>query len=40
MERLAPMIKAPISAQPNAGNPQIDQGKLEVTHSVSVDVFR
>ena len=39
MERLAPVIKAPISVQPNAGNPQIEQGKLEVSYSVNVDIF-
>ncbi|MCZ6678294.1 MAG: bifunctional homocysteine S-methyltransferase/methylenetetrahydrofolate reductase [Candidatus Poribacteria bacterium] len=39
VERLAPVLKAPISVQPNAGNPQIEQGRLEFTYSVNADVF-
>jgi methionine synthase / methylenetetrahydrofolate reductase(NADPH) len=39
MELLAPVIHTPISVQPNAGTPRIDQGKLETTYSVDADVF-
>ena len=39
MERLAPVVKAPISVQPNAGNPQIEQGKVGLAYSVNADVF-
>jgi len=39
MELLAPVIKTPISIQPNAGNPRIEQGKLEATYTVNADIF-
>ena len=39
MELLAPVIEAPISIQPNAGTPRIEQGKLEMTFSVDADIF-
>ncbi len=39
MELLAPVIKVPISVQPNAGTPRIEQGKLEETFSVDIDVL-
>ena len=39
MTLLAPVIKAPISVQPNAGNPRIEQGKLEESYTVSAEIF-
>ena len=39
MKLLAPVIEAPISIQPNAGTPRIEQGKLEMTFSVDADIF-
>lgn len=39
MKLLAPVIEAPISIQPNAGSPRIEQGKLEMTYSVDAEIF-
>jgi homocysteine S-methyltransferase len=39
MERVAPVIKVPISVQPNAGNPKIEQGRLEATYTINPDIF-
>ena len=38
-EKLAPVISTPLSVQPNAGTPRIDQGQLNTTYSVSADLF-
>ena len=39
MERLAPVIKAPIAVQPNAGNPRVEQGEVAVSYTVEAEVF-
>lgn len=39
MERLAPVIKAPIVVQPNAGNPRVEQGEIAVSYTVEAAVF-
>jgi homocysteine S-methyltransferase len=40
MELLAPVIKAPIVVQPNAGNPRVEQGEIAVSYTVEAEVFR
>ena len=40
MELLAPVIKAPIAVQPNAGNPRVEQGEIAVSYTVEAEVFR
>ena len=39
MERLAPVIKAPIVVQPNAGNPRVEQGEIALSYTVEAEVF-
>ena len=39
MELLAPVIKAPIVVQPNAGNPRVEQGEIAVSYTVEAEVF-
>ena len=39
MELLAPVIKAPIVVQPNAGNPRVEQGEIAVSYTVVAEVF-
>ena len=39
MELLAPVIKAPIAVQPNAGNPRVEQGEIALSYTVEADVF-
>ena len=39
MELLAPVIKAPIAVQPNAGNPRVEQGEVAVSYTVEAEVF-
>ena len=39
MEMVAPVINVPISVQPNAGNPRIEQGRLEETYTIGPDIF-
>ena len=39
MELLAPVIKAPLVVQPNAGNPRVEQGEIAVSYTVGADVF-
>lgn len=40
MELLAPVIKAPIVVQPNAGNPRVEQGEIALSYTVEAEVFR
>ena len=40
MELIAPVIKAPIVVQPNAGNPRVEQGEIAVSYTVEAEVFR
>ena len=39
MELLAPVIKAPIAVQPNAGNPRVEQGEIALSYTVEAEVF-
>ena len=39
MELLAPVIKAPIVVQPNAGNPRVEQGEIALSYTVEAEVF-
>ena len=39
MELLAPVIKAPLVVQPNAGNPRVEQGEIAVSYTVDATVF-
>ena len=39
MELLAPVIKAPIVVQPNAGNPRVEQGEIALSYTVESEVF-
>ena len=39
MELLAPVIRAPLVVQPNAGNPRVEQGEIAVSYTVGADVF-
>ncbi len=39
MELLAPVIKAPIVVQPNAGNPRVEQGEIALSYTVEAQVF-
>ena len=39
MELLAPVIKAPIAVQPNAGTPRVEQGEVAVSYTVEAQVF-
>lgn len=39
MELLAPVIKAPLVVQPNAGNPRVEQGDIAVSYTVDAEVF-
>ena len=39
MELLAPVIKAPLVVQPNAGNPRVEQGEIAVSYTVDAEVF-
>ena len=39
MELLAPVIKAPMVVQPNAGNPRVEQGEIALSYTVESEVF-
>lgn len=39
MELLAPVIKAPIAVQPNAGNPRVEQGEIALSYTVEAEIF-
>lgn len=39
MEFLAPVIRAPILVQPNAGNPRVEQGEVTLSYTVEAEVF-
>ena len=39
MELLAPVIKAPIVVQPNAGNPRVEQGEIALSYTVEAEDF-
>lgn len=39
MALLAPVIKAPIVVQPNAGNPRVEQGEIALSYTVEAPVF-
>ena len=39
MELIAPVIKAPIVVQPNAGNPRVEQGEIALSYTVEAEVF-
>ena len=39
MALIAPVIKAPIVVQPNAGNPRVEQGEVAVSYTVEAEVF-